>query len=266
MKIYIHTDLEGISGITCTEQVIIGNDPQNEYSSKRLMADLNAAVDGAFAGGATQVTVVDMHRGGRNFIVELLDKRAVLDTKPNEKQWWCGFDESYDATMYIGAHAMVGTSRAFLCHTYSLDWHKYMINGRCFGELGMWAMIAGHFNVPLIMASGDLAACQEAASFFNPVKTAVVKHAAGINEAFAFPDDEAEKRIFNAAKESISLIGSAKPFKPILPMEIKIEYVQRWGKNESERVDKLPGVERIDGRTVRRMSDSLLDIFIGRGE
>lgn len=261
MKIYIHTDLEGISGITLPEQVALGKDVQSEYTVKRLMSDVNAAIDGAFAGGATHVTVLDAHRGGENFDLSMLDSRADLDSRSNGK-WWGKLDSSYDGTLYIGAHAMTGAMNAFLNHTFNLNWHKYMINGRCFGELGMWAMAAGHFDVPMLMVSGDLAACYEATCFFNPIKTAVVKYAKGINEAEPIEADVAEELIRKTARDAIALVGLAKPFKPILPMEIKIEYSCGWGENTAERVSKKPGVERLDGRTVRRISNSLLDFTI----
>ena len=68
-----------------------------DYSVKRLMIDVNAAIDGAFAGGATRVTVLDSHGGGGNFDISLLDKRADLDCKENKK-WWGKLDSSYDGT------------------------------------------------------------------------------------------------------------------------------------------------------------------------
>jgi len=261
MRIHIHTDLEGISCITSNEKVLLGNSPQDEYAVSRLMADINAAVDGAFDGGATHVKVLDRHRGGNNFDLSLLDKRAEADAD-NTGNWWGELDDSYDAAFYIGAHAMAGTSGSFLCHTCSLDWHNYIINGRSFGELGMWGLVCGHYNVPIIMMSGDLAACQEAAAFFNPIRTAAVKSAESINHAIALPPEEAYAKIRNAAKESMSLIAKAKPLKVILPMEVKIEYSIGWGENRSEDYDKLAGVERVDGRTLRKISDAQNDIFI----
>ena len=158
MRIHIHTDLEGVSCITSNEKVLLGNAPQDEYAVSRLMADINAAVDGAFAGGATYVKVLDRHRGGRNFDLSLLDKRAEADGD-STGNWWGELDESYDAAFYIGAHAMAGTPGSFLCHTCNLDWHNYIINGRNFGELGMWGLVCGHYDVPLIMVNGDRAAC-----------------------------------------------------------------------------------------------------------
>ena len=84
IKIYIHTDLEGISGINSMD-MIERTGQRYRQCCEHLMADLNVAIDGAFAGGATHVTVLDSHGGGNNFIVDLLDPRVKLDTRPNKK-------------------------------------------------------------------------------------------------------------------------------------------------------------------------------------
>ena len=115
MKIYIGTDLEGISGIDCIEMIQPGDSRYLE-SIERLMADLNAEIDGAFAGGATHVTVSDGHCTGKNFDISLLDPRAELDEARGEKM-----DAGYDGAFIIGAHAMAGTLNGFLDHTQSFE-------------------------------------------------------------------------------------------------------------------------------------------------
>ena len=146
--------MEGISGIDKAEMV----EKSERYAVERLMADVNAAVDGAFLGGADHVTVLDSHGGGGNFDLSLLDKRAEVDTKPNKK-WWGILDGSYFGTFFIGAHAMAGTLNGFLDHTQSSESiYNYYVNGRKMGELAQWAMVCAHYDVPLIMMSGDTAA------------------------------------------------------------------------------------------------------------
>ncbi len=259
MKIYIHTDLEGISGIDRSEQVPRSGD---EYRAccEKLMADLNAAVAGAFDGGADHVTVLDSHGGGGNFILDLLDERAENDTRPNKK-WWGIMDGSYDGTFFIGAHAMAGTINGFLDHTQSsTTWFNYYINGRRVGELGQWATIAGAFEVPMLMVSGDVAACAEARAFFNPVETAAVKQGLGRNRADALPEEEAQALIREAARKAVALADEAKPFKPLLPMDIKLEvYRSDFGDNFAEK----RGVERLDARTIRKVTSDRLDILFG---
>ncbi|HEX2999977.1 MAG TPA: M55 family metallopeptidase [Armatimonadota bacterium] len=257
MRIYIHTDLEGITGIDTFEKIQReGGD--YEECRQQLMGDLNAAIDGAFAGGADHVTVLDSHGGGNNFILDWLDPRAENDTRPNKK-WWGTLDESYQGTFFIGAHAMAGTMNAFLDHTQSsITWHNYSVNGRRMGELAQWAMVAGHFGVPMLMVSGDEAACVEARQFFSPLATAVVKRGLGRNRAELVESVEARARIREAARQAISLVGKARPFKPTLPMEIHLEY------NRADYCDAVaghPGVERLDARTVRKVAADALSLF-----
>jgi len=257
MKIYIHTDLEGVSAIDRMEQIPRQNDDYRA-SCEKLMGDLNAAVAGAFDGGADHVTVLDSHGGGGNFILDMLDERAENDTRPNKK-WWGILDESYDGTLFIGAHAMAGTINGFLDHTQSsTTWFDYSVNGRSFGELGQWATIAGAFDVPMLMVSGDEAACAEARAFFNPVETAPVKQGLGRNKALAYPLDEARERIRSAAERAVSLVGEAKPFKPLCPMDIRLVlYRSDYGDHFAQR----PGVERLGARTVRKVVSDRLDIL-----
>jgi len=256
MKIYIHTDLEGISRIDNIEMMSRDHGRHRE-ALENLMKDLNAAIDGAFAGGADHVTVLDSHGGGGNFILDMLDKRVENDTKPNKK-WWGILDESYDATFFIGAHAMAGTINGFLDHTQSsATWFNYSVNGRKMGELAQWAMVAGACNVPLVMVSGDEAACVEARQFFYPVETAIVKRGIGRNRAELVDIEEARGRIREAARKAIGIVKNARPFAPTKPMEIILEFTRAdYCDSAASR-----GAERIDARTVRKLSNSGLDIF-----
>ena len=256
MKIYIHTDLEGVTGID-TMAMMARDHERHEEAKRNLMADVNAAVDGAFAGGADEVTVLDSHAGGGNFMLELLDKRAVNDTKPNKK-WWGILDESYDATFFIGAHAMAGTINGFLDHTQSsMTWFDYKVNGRSMGELAQWAMVTGSFGVPMAMVSGDEAACVEARQFFHPLKTATVKRGMGRNRAELVDPEEAWAQIREAARQAISIIPETKPFVPAKPMEIMLTFTR------ADHCDAAAGrgCERIDARTVRKVTDDCLKLF-----
>ncbi|HEY3282569.1 MAG TPA: M55 family metallopeptidase [Armatimonadota bacterium] len=257
MRIYIHTDLEGVTGVDRPSMVERGGEGYRE-ACELLMGDLNAAVDGAFAGGATEVAVLDSHGGGGNFVLDLLDPRAQNDTRPNGK-WWGVLDETFGGTFFLGAHAMAGTMNAFLDHTQSsVHWHDYTLNRRRMGELAQWAIVAGNWGVPLLMASGDEAACVEARQFFQPVETATVKRGVGRNRAELVDHDEARTRIWEAARRAISLVGSARPFTPSKPMEITLEF------NRADYCDDactLPGTERLDARTIRKVTSDPLGIL-----
>ena len=259
MRIYIHTDLEGISGIDRGEMVP-RDSGEYEYCRELLMGDLNAAVDGAFAGGATEVIVLDSHGGGGNFRLDMLDPRAHNDTKPNKK-WWGIMDERCDATYFIGAHAMAGTINGFLDHTQSsMAWFNYYINGRKVGELGQWALVAGNWGIPLVMVSGDEAACVEAHQFFDPCMTAAVKRGTERQRAVALPLEEARQRIWQAAHDAIEIVHEAKPYCPQKPMEIICEFTRADYCDSAARSGK---VDRIDARTVRKLTSDPLELFPG---
>jgi len=260
MKIYIHTDLEGVTGLDREEQRQFEKTDLYRQSCENLMHDVNAAIAGAFDGGADHVIVMDGHAGisRQNFILEMLDERAEYDPR-DEERWWGKLDQSCDGTFFIGAHAMAGTINGFLDHTQSsTSIQNFYINGRKVGELAIWATLAGGFGVPMLMVSGDEAACAEARAFFNPIETAAVKQGVGRNRAIAYPPDEARARIREAARKAIGLVGQARPFRPLEPMEIKVEYMRS---DYCDEIAQREGVERMDARTIRMIARDHMDIL-----
>ena len=226
------------------------------------MGDVNAAIDGAFAGGATEVTVADCHAGGGNFVPELLDSRAVQyprrDARGKRKAFGL-LDETYAAVLRIGCHAMAGTANAFLSHTGSSKRvYNKLVNGRKIGETAWWAIAAGHCGVPMVMVSGDEAACAEAGRFLRPLETAVVKTARRRNHADCLPLDEARARIREAARRSLALVGQAEPFTVVLPMEVVTHFTRTDFCEEF--LDSHKTAERIDPRAVRIVTDDLRTI------
>lgn len=248
INVFIVTDLEGISGIGNITQVSDTAAGSYAFSLERLMKDTNAAVDGAFEGGAGAVYVLDGHGGGNNFIEGMLDQRVVQLYKLNADR----FDpDKTNLLMSVGAHAMSGTHNAFLDHTQSsVAWHDYSINGRRCGEIAQSAAFAGAWDIPMVMVSGDEAVCAEARQFFGDIATAAVKYAVGRNNAVTADLGEAEGRIREAAKKGVSLAGKIKPFRPLLPAEIRLEY------NRADYCDSAMQrgeLERLDARTVRKV-------------
>ena len=73
MNVVIMTDLEGISGVDSIANIMDKGEPYR-YACERLMADTNAAVEGAIKAGAQNVYVIDGHGGGQTRLVDLLHK------------------------------------------------------------------------------------------------------------------------------------------------------------------------------------------------
>jgi len=254
VNIVIITDLEGISGVDTMDMVSEKGTPGHKFALERLMLDTNAAIEGLFEGGADKVYVIDGHGGGNNFILELLDPRAKQLI--GGEAWGTWYDllkkGEIDACIGIGLHAKPGTINGFLDHAQSSkSWYNYIVNGRKSGEIAQGAIFAGAYDVPFIMVSGDEAACVEAREFLGDIECAVVKYGVGRNKARLVDSDEALNGIKEAARKSIGLIGSIKPYKPLMPLEIKIEFY-RTDMCEL-RLEWDTNVERIDARAVRKI-------------
>ncbi len=256
MKIYILADMEGISGIRRMEQV---QRDSSEYAEGRtlMMKDINAAVDGAFAGGATKVVVADTHGGGGQVRVGEMDSRAVYEM-PGAGSMMPSLDKTFDGVILLGHHAKAGTMNGFLDHTMnSGGWFEYRINGKVVGEIGIEAAYAGHFGVPVIMVSGDEATAKEARSTLGKVECAVVKWGIGRNKARCLPLEKAHAIVREAATRAVARAKSFIPFKPKLPATIQLTFYRT---DMAEEFAFRPGAQRVDARTVRRVAHSLREI------
>lgn len=263
MKLYINTDLEGVTS-TYTMEMMTEADPLYEYAYEQLASDINAAVEGAFQGGATFVATNDGHYKANGLKEKLLDKRVHFDKHNPNKGYLTSLGEGYDAFISIGCHAMAGTLNAFLDHTMSSQsWFNYSINGKNVGEIGIWAAIGSHFNIPMIMISGDEAACSEARNFLGDIKTVAVKKGIGRNKVELYDPDLSRKKIQQAVKEAVEDFLGGKVYslyKPSLPAEVILTYYRSdYCDSHYARSNK---VERIDSRSVRSVVNSYLDLLI----
>lgn len=256
MHVLIITDLEGVSGVDTMDMVMDESAQGYADACRYLMEDTNAAIDGAFAGGATAVTVIDGHRTGYNFIKEMLDPRAVqmsaFDMIPAHVSTF-----KVDAVMCVGAHAMAGTVGAFLDHTQSsMEWFDYRVGGKSYGEVGQQAIWAGAFGAPVVMVSGDTALCAEINALLPEAATAEVKTAKYRNEAICLPFDEARKRIYEAAKDGMERCKQMKPYVIPLPTTVEVTYC-RNDFCDNVYKDAADRCER-DGRTLKKTMDEII--------
>ncbi len=257
MKIYIMSDMEGASGIHCRPYCL---PTERQYAEGRrlLTADVNAAVEGALQGGATTVYVSDTHGGRDHFIVEDLHPAAIVDHN-STNGWWGELDETFDAVFMTCAHAMAGTQNAFLDHTQnSMSVYNFRLNGRAVGELGQFACLAGHFNVPVTLVTGDRATCVEAAEFFPGCATAEVKWARSRDRAVCLSPARAHDLIREAAAKAVKLTKTVKPFRVQTPIEVIWEWYRTDMADEN---GSRPGVERIGPRETRYIAQTPLEIL-----
>src|SRR5690606_4532215 len=179
MKILISTDIEGVAGVFHAEQTRPGN---GEYERARvwMTGEANAAIEGAFDGGADEVLVNDSHGGFRNLLPDALDARArVVLGKPSYLGMRGGLEEACEANCLVGYHAR-SQARGILAHTInSFAYARVFINGVELGEAGLYGALAGELGVPVIMASGDDVFIEETRPLFPGARWVQTKVAHG---------------------------------------------------------------------------------------
>jgi D-amino peptidase len=263
MKILIAVDMEGVTGVTTWEHVTPGH---AEYARfRRLMTqDVNAAIRGACEAGADEIVVTDGHWNGSNILVEELDPRAHLNSgSPSPFSMMQGIDESVDGVMFIGYHARNGTPNAILDHTWSSKTVvNVWLNDMLTGEFGLNGGLAGHFGVPVIMASGDQTACGQIVEQLGDVETAVVKQATGRFAAECLTPEVSQELIFATAVRAVTRLAQGDapdPFVIDTPVRVTVEF---FTSDMADRATRIPFTQR-DGTRVSFTAQEMASAYNG---
>ena len=245
-KVFVITDMEGVSGIFDTDlQCLPFQSPRFEESRKLLTGEINAAVDGLLEGGATDVVVWDGHDSSRTLsVLDIHPKARLLTGVPVSPTM--ELDSSYSAVIFIGQHAMAGAEKAILSHSYSsLGIQNMWVNNKPVGEIGGRVMLAGYLGVPVVMLSGDTAACKELHDLVPAAECAEVKSGVSRTSGYMLPHSTACALIREKARRAMERLAEFKPYQMTGPVELKVESTTR-GTMEFR---PQPGVEQINDRT-----------------
>ena len=253
MKVYMTADLEGVCGLVQWDAA----DRQREREF--ITADLNAAIAGAFDGGATEILVGEAHANMRNILPEQLDRRVrFLSGQPKPLNHVGGLDESFDVAMLICYHSRSGTWRGVMAHTYTGSVYSLRFNDIEVGELGTDAALAGHFGVPVGLVTGDKAACEEAKALLGDVETVVVKEGLSRSAAICLPPEEARDRIRAGALAACRRADAFEPFVLDTPVEAEVTFIDP---SYADCVEHLPFVTRRDGRQILLEAEDFQSAF-----
>ncbi len=228
-RILIVTDLEGVGGVNDADEQLLPGQRRYMESRKILTGEVNAAVEGALVAGAGEIVIWDGHDGSRTLSVdEIHPKAKLIQGKPTPATYYFS-ERLYDGVMFVGQHAMAGAKNAVLAHSQSFTVKRITLNGRDVGELGQVAAIAGHFDIPVIMLSGDEAACAEMSALQPKAATVAVKRLAGKMSSVSISHEEAKLRIREAARTAVTHVREFAPWKVPAPVELVFEYKPREG-------------------------------------
>lgn len=259
-KIYVSVDLEGIGGIVSPKQV--GIDDNAFYSeARRLMAgEANAVIEGINQAGGLAV-IGDSHGSELNIPIELLKGDFLLCCGQDKMlSMMGGIDDTYTGVILLGYHSRFGTPMAIMDHTYSpTTLRELKINGVPVGESEINAEVAGYFNVPVLMISGDDVTMAQVRKSFPTIETVEVKKSIGRYSALCEPIDKVRGKLTEAAKrvtDNIEKYGYVYKSKP----PIRMEFV--WNTAVmAEMCTYVPGVLRVDERTTAYECDDYIQAF-----
>jgi D-amino peptidase len=259
MNVFISADMEGITGIADPSDVVKG---ETDYPAGRdaMVADVNAAVEGALSGGAEAVLINDSHSSMTNLPRESLHESARL-IRGGTKPWSMmqGLREPHDIAFFVGYHAKAGTPEAVLNHTYyGQVLLSLRVNGTEVGELGWNAGLAASLGVPVGLVTGDDATEAEALDHLEDVETAVVKEGIDRFTANCLPPERARNRIREGAERAVSRTSDFVQPTPDEPVTIEADWAAT---NQAARAAGIPSVERVAGRTTRVEADSYVAAF-----
>lgn len=229
MRVLIMSDMEGVSGIVVWNQVN-GGDPMFEEARKLYTEEINAAVRGAKAAGATEIVAVDCHGAGggwtfNSFIPELLHPDCEWVAHHAWSRYTDMFESGCDACLLVGMHARAGTPDGVLCHTISTtNWRHLKFNDVYVGEVGINAALCGHYGVPCVLVTGDEATCREARELLGDGLTTVsVKKGLTRYSARQIPPVRARQMIEDGAKLALKNLRAIQPYRPAQPVTITVE-------------------------------------------
>ncbi|MFC9694829.1 M55 family metallopeptidase [Kribbella sp. NPDC056951] len=255
MKVYISADMEGITGLVDAEDV---QPPGRDYERGRVMMteDVNAAIRGAYAAGATAVLVNDAHGPMRNLLPDQLDPRATLiKGRPKPMGMIEGLDDSYDAVLCVGFHARAGIlgvlSHSFMGHEIEDIW----LDDQVTGEIGLFEATAAAYGVPLVLLTGDDTACAEAVAWNDRIHTVPVKYAKDRFAAQLVPVAEARAAIESGAASALRSVPT------VAAAADRRTLTVRWqSASVASHLTAIPGVTRHDDRTVT-VTDDMLQLY-----
>jgi D-amino peptidase len=258
VKVFIVSDMEGVAGVTNWYEVD-GGEALHADRSRLYTEEINAAVRGAFTGGATEVVVMDCHGAGKGWtfnslIPDMLDPRCDFVVQREWTEYTEFLEQGCDAALFVGMHAMAGTPDGVMNHTVSgTGWRNLSFNGTLVGETGINAALCGTWGCPVLMVTGDRAVCREATALLGDAVTTVeVKQGLGRFSARHIAPKRARELIESAAAAALKDTGAVSPYSPGSPCEITVELA---ASEEVERYRHHPVVEVVDGRTIRSHAD-----------
>lgn len=262
VRVYISVDMEGVAGVSHGKPTQRG-DALYPMAVELMVGETNAAIEGAFEGGATEVTVNDSHGQMYNLTPVALDSRARL--VQGKKPWSmveAADTVSFDTALFVGYHARAGHPRGTLAHTYTGRVTLAEINRRPVTEAAVNALYLGALGVPVAMVSGDDALAEELADWLPWAELVVVKRGISWQAADSLHPSRAQELIREGARKAVERAvrgdGSLRPLVLDSPLELRIDFANA---GQADFAATVPGFHRTSDRGIQYAADDAMTLY-----
>jgi D-amino peptidase len=265
MQVMISTDMEGISGIVDFSQTRTGA-PDYERARRYFTHDVNAAVAGCVDAGATRVVISDPHAFQINYLLEELPPEAEIVQggriahRPSLVME--GLDESFDVVLLVGFHAAAHYPGGIISHSYFLpsNFFEVRLNDQPVGEPEIGAALAGSFNVPCGLVTGDDVTVQEVGKVLPDIESVITKYAVDRTAARLLPLSRTGPAIREGAKRACdrAAAGDFTPYRLDPPITLEVTCANYGMANK---LAAVPQAERVSNRVVGFRSESFTAVY-----
>ncbi len=257
MKIYISSDFEGTAGVVEWDQVRDGGS-RYEYFCSLLLGEVNAAIEGAMAAGATEFLVNDSHGRMTNLLPGSLSGQASY-LSGRMKPWYMteGLDASFDAAFFVSYHGSMG-SASTLSHTYfPTAFAEVRLNGHVAGESAINALVTHAFDIPVLLITGDQITAEEFRPFCPSARSAVVKRSIGRFAAESLHPEVACQLIAAEARTAVETHSSGSNFALGAPYCLEISFKTT---DYADLAERIAGCRRSGALAAEIKSDDPLEV------
>jgi D-amino peptidase len=251
--------MEGVAGIVDWAQC---RPPGQAYEEGRalLLGEVNAAIDGAMAAGATEAVCNDSHGAMNNLNpADLHGRAAYIAGRHKPRYMMEGLDDSFDAVFFVGYHGSISGEPSVLSHTYNPSViSRVLLNGVPCGESGINALVALGHGVPVALITGDQVTMAEGAPFFKHAEQVVVKESITRFAAAQVHPEDAREMIYAGAEAAVRRLGDVPLPDVELPARLDVEFQTA---DMAEVASWVKGADRSGTRAVRIAGDDPLEVY-----
>jgi D-amino peptidase len=259
VKVFISFDMEGVAGIVDWSQCRAPGQPYEE-GRRLLLGEVNAAIDGAMAAGATEIVCNDSHGTMNNLDPAALHGQASYVSGRHKPLYMMqGLDAAADVVFMIGYHGSISGESSVLSHTYNPSVISHVsLNGVRVGESGINALVALAYGTPVGLITGDRQTIGEASPFLADAERVVVKESFTRFGASNLHPEMARVMIADGARRAVERAGRLERPAVSLPATLEV-HVQTA--DMAEVASWVRGAERTGVRTVSISGEDPLAMF-----